>query len=497
MEASDRDIRLNRTVVCLVVVAILLVLPFGNVPAALSAPSFSTVTIPNKVGFEGYLTDGTGQPISDGAHNLAFRVYSAVSDPPASAAWVETQTITVTTGLYSVLLGSVNTLTTNLFSGDRWVGVTVDAGTEITPRTRVASVPFALNAEHANSAETVDWTGIGNKPADLVTGSGANGQLSLWNGTNTVIGVSGLLYSGNNLSVAGGLNVGNATGATGGQIRASGTVTGSNLSGTNTGDATKAGENYLSLSGQAFTANPVNLSGSNATGTLAAGRFPALTGDVSTSAGSLTTSIGANKVTNSKLATMAGVSLKGNSSGSTGNAADLSVATVNTMLGTVTGSGANTRITYYSGASTVTSNANLTTDGSSVTMSGGLNVNTSGAAAGTIRAAGRIYPNNQAGVGYAANVQTVANNGVAQIFDVPATTGFLIVADVSSGNSAIYVVRGGLHTTSEVSDPDNHFTPTKGSATSINIYWDTTNARYEIQNTTGGTHALYMYILAV
>ena len=84
MKPSDRDIRLNRTVVCLVVVAILLVLPFGNVPAAFSAPLFSTVTIPNKVGFEGYLTDGAGQPLSDGAHSLAFRVYSAVSDPPAS-----------------------------------------------------------------------------------------------------------------------------------------------------------------------------------------------------------------------------------------------------------------------------------------------------------------------------------------------------------------------------------------------------------------------------
>lgn len=54
---------------------------------------------------------------------------------------------------------------------------------------------------------------------------------------------------------------------------------------------TLAGENYLSLSGQQITANPVNLSGTHATGTLAAGRFPALTGDVTTSAGSLATTL--------------------------------------------------------------------------------------------------------------------------------------------------------------------------------------------------------------
>lgn len=62
-------------------------------------------------------------------------------------------------------------------------------------------------------------------------------------------------------------------------------------SGVNTGNVTLAGENYLSIANQVITANPVNVSGSNATGTLAAGRFPALTGDVTTSAGSLTTTL--------------------------------------------------------------------------------------------------------------------------------------------------------------------------------------------------------------
>lgn len=60
-----------------------------------------------------------------------------------------------------------------------------------------------------------------------------------------------------------------------------------NLSGTNSGDVTLSGENYISLAGQALTANAVNLSGTNVTGTLAAARFPALTGEATTTAGSL------------------------------------------------------------------------------------------------------------------------------------------------------------------------------------------------------------------
>lgn len=74
-------------------------------------------------------------------------------------------------------------------------------------------------------------------------------------------------------------------------VAAVGTVTGSNLSGTNTGNVTLTGENYLSLTGQQITAAAINLSGTNATGILAAGRFPALIGDVTTVAGALGTTL--------------------------------------------------------------------------------------------------------------------------------------------------------------------------------------------------------------
>lgn len=66
---------------------------------------------------------------------------------------------------------------------------------------------------------------------------------------------------------------------------------------------TLAGENYLTLSGQQITANPVNLSGTHATGTLAAGRFPALTGDITNTAGTLATTISTAAVSGDKVAT--------------------------------------------------------------------------------------------------------------------------------------------------------------------------------------------------
>lgn len=63
--------------------------------------------------------------------------------------------------------------------------------------------------------------------------------------------------------------------ANNGNVTATGTLSASNFSGSstgsNTGDVTLAGQNYLSIAGQIITANAVNLSGTNVTSTLGVG----------------------------------------------------------------------------------------------------------------------------------------------------------------------------------------------------------------------------------
>jgi len=77
----------------------------------------------------------------------------------------------------------------------------------------------------------------------------------------------------------------------------------------------------------------VDCSGSQVTGTLAAGRFPALAGDVTTIAGSLTTFIGNNVVTYAKFQQVAASSLVGNATGSLANAAGITLGTSLTFSG--------------------------------------------------------------------------------------------------------------------------------------------------------------------
>ncbi|MFN8210522.1 MAG: hypothetical protein U0T33_06100 [Bacteroidales bacterium] len=151
------------------------------------------------------------------------------------------------------------------------------------------------------------------------------------------------------------------------------------LTGTNSGDLTIAGQNYLSLAGQVLTANAIDLSTANVTGTLAAARFPALTGDVTTVAGSLTTTIGNNKVTNAML------------SGSI--AASKLIGTDITTVGTIgTGTWASTVIAgQYGGTGvnntgkTITLGGNLTTSGAfNTTLTVGANTNVTLPSSGTL-----------------------------------------------------------------------------------------------------------------
>ena len=128
------------------------------------------------------------------------------------------------------------------------------------------------------------------------------------------------------------------------------------LTGTNSGDVTLSGENYLSIAGQVITAAAVNLSGTNVTGTLAAARFGALTGDVTNTAGSYATTISNNAVSDAKLRDSAALSVIGRATNTLGDPADIAAANDGEVLrrsgtslgfGTVATAGiANSAVTY-------------------------------------------------------------------------------------------------------------------------------------------------------
>jgi len=69
----------------------------------------------------------------------------------------ETQdSVTVVSGQFNVLLGSVSPLSVNNFNGDRYLGIQMSGELEMEQRMRLVSVVSSLQGEQANSAYVLD-----------------------------------------------------------------------------------------------------------------------------------------------------------------------------------------------------------------------------------------------------------------------------------------------------------------------------------------------------
>lgn len=66
----------------------------------------------------------------------------------------------MTGGRFNVLLGSVNPVSASVFSEpDRYLGIKVERDAEMTPRSRLASVPYTMNAEKIGGRSTYEISG--------------------------------------------------------------------------------------------------------------------------------------------------------------------------------------------------------------------------------------------------------------------------------------------------------------------------------------------------
>lgn len=94
--------------------------------------------------YQGRLTGTDGEPVPDADHTVVFRLYA--QEEGGTAVWQETQNLSTSDGVFSARLGSVNGIEGLEFDRQYWLGISVDGGEELTPRTRLAEVPYAMNA---------------------------------------------------------------------------------------------------------------------------------------------------------------------------------------------------------------------------------------------------------------------------------------------------------------------------------------------------------------
>lgn len=117
---------------------------------ALTAPVVIAAAQNGLLQYQARLLDpDTGHPL-DGEFTMMFALYDI--DEGGTPLWTETKSVEAVNGLVHTLLGDVTVLELTIFDGQPlWLGITVDADEEATPRQRITSAGYALHAFDAGT----------------------------------------------------------------------------------------------------------------------------------------------------------------------------------------------------------------------------------------------------------------------------------------------------------------------------------------------------------
>ncbi|MDP2362138.1 MAG: hypothetical protein Q8M94_00045, partial [Ignavibacteria bacterium] len=207
----------------------------------LFAISIQAQTIPNTINYQGVLKDGSGVVVANGNYNITFKFYDV--ETSGTELWTETNVVSVVDGMINTQIGSVTPL--NLpFDVQYWLGITVEAGSELSPRIKLTSAPYSLMSQNViNESITTSKLQNGSVTTDKISDGtitandiGDNQLIKKVNGIRDSVN----LVAGSNVSITPSgntLTISSSGGTGGGDITAVYAGTGLTGGGT-TGDVT-------------------------------------------------------------------------------------------------------------------------------------------------------------------------------------------------------------------------------------------------------------------
>ncbi len=150
-----------------------------------------------QINYQGKLTNSANVNVADGSYTFVFNLYQVSTG--GAAIWTETQTVTVTNGLFSVMLGSVSSLASIDFNQTLYLGITVGADSEMTPRKILGAVPNAFNAEKFSGLASTSFL-----RSDTTNATATISQINFTSATGTNLylagAITGATWQGVNIS---------------------------------------------------------------------------------------------------------------------------------------------------------------------------------------------------------------------------------------------------------------------------------------------------------
>ncbi len=158
-----------------------------NQPALAALPTAP----PRILSFQGRLTDNNDNPITSNT-NIRFAIYNNLTASGAALLWQEVDPVTPDVdGIFNAILGNVTSIPSTLFSENAalYLGVTIEATPELTPRQQLATVAYATNSETLQGLPPS--TAVGASTSNVVLALDSSGNLTIGGSANPVFSASG------------------------------------------------------------------------------------------------------------------------------------------------------------------------------------------------------------------------------------------------------------------------------------------------------------------
>ena len=149
-------------------------------------PVIDAITIPRMLSYQGRLTDSLGNPVPDGNYQLTLRLYT--QETGGSPFWTEIDTVMVKKGLFSVLLGARNPITSIPDAGGVYLSLQVGTNPELTPRLRIVSSAYSFLSERSANADLLQGKDTVALDSRYVNENQANSVTSSMIANGTILG---------------------------------------------------------------------------------------------------------------------------------------------------------------------------------------------------------------------------------------------------------------------------------------------------------------------